>query len=94
MARTTEAKLAPRPSQRPVKAAAPRQWPPVIEQVVRYFREVWAELNRVEWPSRRELISMTVVVLIVLLVTMLYLGFFDYLSNILIKQWLLKPTGP
>jgi preprotein translocase subunit SecE len=93
MARTTEAKLPPRPAQRPARVAIPRQWPPVIERVRRYFSEVWVELNRVEWPTRRELMSMTVVVLFVLVVTMIYLGSLDYLSSVLIKQWLLKQTG-
>jgi len=94
MARTTEVKLAPRSPQRSVKVQAPRQWPPVIERVVRYFREVWVELNRVEWPSRRELVSMTVVVLAVLVVTMIYLGALDYAASVLIKQWLLRQPRP
>ncbi len=88
MARTTGVKLAPRPPQRPVKAQAPRQWPPVIDRVVRYFREVWVELNRVEWTSRRDLVRMTIVVLAVLAVTMIYLGALDYAASVLIKQWL------
>jgi preprotein translocase subunit SecE len=92
MARTTEVKLAPRPAPRPARVHAPRQWPPVIDRVVRYFREVWVELNRVEWPTRRQLVSMTVVVLSVLVVTMLYLGALDYAASVLIKQWLLRQT--
>jgi preprotein translocase subunit SecE len=88
MARSTDIKVAPRP----VKVAAPRRLPAVVERVVRYLREVWVELNRVEWPSRRELISMTIVVVVVLLVMAIYLGIFDYLYTVLIKQWLLRPA--
>ncbi|MGH2403987.1 MAG: preprotein translocase subunit SecE [bacterium] len=90
MART-EAKLGPRP----MKVAAPRRMPAVVERVVQYLREVWIELNRVEWPSRREMISMTIVVIIVLLVMSVYLGSFDYMYTVVIKRWLLRlPPGP
>jgi preprotein translocase subunit SecE len=89
MART-EAKLAQRPVQRPAKAAAPRRMPAFVEGIVRYQREVWVELNRVDWPSRREIISMTVVVIVVLVVLSLYLGLFDYIYTFVIRRWLLK----
>jgi preprotein translocase subunit SecE len=90
MART-EAKLA----QRPMKVAPPRRLPVFIERIVQYLREVWVELNRVEWPSRRELISMTVVVIVVLVAMAIYLGTFDYIFTVLVKQWLLRlPPGP
>lgn len=90
MART-EAKLAPRP----MKVASQRRLPVFIERIVQYLREVWIELNRVEWPSQRELISMTIVVIVVLLVMAMYLGTFDYIFTVLVKQWLLRlPPGP
>lgn len=90
MART-EAKLAPRP----MKVASPRRLPVFIERIVQYLREVWIELNRVEWPSRRELISMTVVVIVVLVAMAIYLGTMDYIFTVLVKQWLLRvPPGP
>lgn len=89
MART-EAKLATRP----VKVASPRRLPVFIERIVHYLREVWVELNRVEWPSRQEIISMTIVVIVVLLVMAIYLGIFDYIYTVVIKRWLLnvRPT--
>jgi len=92
MARTTEVKLAPRPVQRPAKAAVPRQWPAPIQRVVDYLREVWIELNRVDWPSRKELISSTIVVVVVVLLMAVYLGFFDYIYTVLVKRFLLQQT--
>ncbi len=90
MARTTEVKLAPRPAQRPMKPAVPRQWPAPIERVIGYLREVWVELNRVDWPTRRELVSSTIVVVIVLLVMAIYLGSFDWIYTVLVKRFLLQ----
>ncbi len=96
MARSTEAKLAPRPAQRPVKVPTPRpprRWPPFIERIAQYLREVWVELNRVEWPSRREMVSMTIVVVIVLLAMSIYLGIFDWIYTGMVKRLLrLPPT--
>jgi preprotein translocase subunit SecE len=90
MARSTDVKLAPRPAQRAIKPAVPRQWPAPIEPAVGYLREVWVELNWVDWPTRRELVSSTIVVVIVLLAMSIYLGFFDYVYTVLVKQFLLK----
>jgi len=92
MARTTEAKPGSRPMQRQVRAAAPRRWPAFIERIIGYLREVWVELNRVDWPSRRELISMTIVVVVVLTVMAIYLGIFDYIYTVLVKRVLLPPS--
>lgn len=89
MARTTEAKLAARPAQRQVRAAAPRRWPAFVERITGYLREVWVELNRVDWPTRLELTRMTIVVLVVLLVMSVYLGLFDYIYTVLVKRVLL-----
>ena len=93
MARTTEAKLAPRPASKPVKAAAPRRMPAVVEPVTTYLREVRVELTRVDWPTRRELVSMTIVVVVVLLALAVYLGMFDYIYTVIVKRWLVQPIA-
>ncbi len=93
MARTTEVKVAPRPAQRPAgqKPQPPRRrWPAPVERVIGYLREVWTELNRVDWPSRKELISSTIVVVVVILVMAAYLGSFDYIYTVLVKRFLLQ----
>lgn len=69
-----------------------RQGPAVLERIRRYFREVRAELSRVDWPSRQELIAMTVVVIVVLLAMALYLGLWDLLFTLLV-QWLQRVRG-
>ncbi len=94
MARTTDIKPVPRPAPRPAgqKPQPPRrQWPAPLQRAIGYLREVWVELNRVDWPTRRELVSSTIVVVIVLLVMSLYLGFFDFVYTWVVKNVLLKP---
>jgi len=72
------------------KAVALRNGPSLIERVTRYLREVRAELTRVEWPSRTELIAMTIVVIVVLLAMALYLGAWDALFTWLFQKVLVK----
>lgn len=43
----------------------------------RYFREVRSELRKVVWPSRQELITYTIVVLVVVAVVSAFLGIVD-----------------
>ena len=90
MARSTDANLATRQAAKPLKTAAPRQLPAVVVRMSTYLREVWIELNRVNWPTRRELTSSTMVVLLVLVALAIYLGIFDYLYTVIIKRWLLR----
>jgi preprotein translocase subunit SecE len=72
---------------------APGRLPALVERVRNYLNEVWIELNRVDWPTRRELISSTIVVVVVLLVLAIYLGIFDYLYTVLIKRYLVPPRA-
>jgi preprotein translocase subunit SecE len=49
--------------------------------VRQFLKEVRLELKKVDWPSRRELISYTVVVLATLIVTTLYVAGLDYVFS-------------
>jgi len=76
---------------RPVTRTVPtRQGPSIIERITRYFREVRVELAKVDWPSRQELIAMTIVVVVVLLAMALYLGLWDLLFSWLFQRVLAR----
>lgn len=51
-----------------------------------YLREVRAELKHVSWPTRRQALTYTVVVVIVSLATAVYLGLLDYAFTLLVGQ--------
>ena len=91
MARSTDVKV-DRQVARPASktAAIVRRGPGLWERVVRYLREVRAELTRVDWPSRAELIAMTIVVVAVLLIVALYLGAWDALFTWLFTRVLVR----
>jgi len=95
MART-EVKVESRPAQRSARPPAqrvPRQWPPFVDRIVTYLREVFVEMKRVDWPSRREATSATIVVVIVLTLMAFYLFAFDSLYTAMFKKWLLRSPG-
>lgn len=50
-------------------------------RVQRYFRETIGELRKVNWPTRQEATSLTIVVLIVVAVMSTFLGLLDLIFS-------------
>jgi preprotein translocase subunit SecE len=90
VARLTEANVNQQPARAIPRAIREPKGPGVRERVVRYLREVWAELKRVDWPSRPELIASTIVVVAVLLAMALYLGAWDALFTWVFSRVLVR----
>jgi preprotein translocase subunit SecE len=59
------------------KAAAKRKGNPVT----RYFRETIAELRKVNWPTRQEATQLTIIVIVVMAVTSIFLGLMDFIFS-------------
>ncbi|MDA3793093.1 MAG: preprotein translocase subunit SecE [Elusimicrobia bacterium] len=56
----------------------------MIDKITEFFRGVISEAGKVTWPSRRELIGSTIVVVILVLIVAAYIGLVDFfLSRIL-----------
>ncbi|UCD85897.1 MAG: preprotein translocase subunit SecE [Deltaproteobacteria bacterium] len=60
----------------------------MFEKIQEFFREVKIELKKVTWPSRKETIASTVVVLITVLISAVFLGLIDYILSKIIKVFL------
>ena len=56
-----------------------------VKRMFEFFRESKAELKKVEWPEKQEVVNSTVVVLVSLVVVSLGLGGMDALMTFLIK---------
>jgi preprotein translocase subunit SecE len=54
-------------------------------RVVQFLAAVWAELQRVQWPNRQTLVTLTGVVLGFVLIAGGYLGLLDAIFNKLIQ---------
>jgi preprotein translocase subunit SecE len=48
-----------------------------MNRIIRFFKESYAELRKVIWPSRDEVIASTKVVIISVVIIALLLGLFD-----------------
>lgn len=65
------------------KNAATKKRPPknpnaprvgIIKTIINFFKEAWVELKKVSWPSGKEVVNSTIIVLVcIVLVTMLIL---------------------
>ena len=49
----------------------------VFQKLISFIKEARAELKKVTWPNRKELISSTVVVMITVVLVAIYLGVID-----------------
>ncbi len=57
----------------------------LLKRVSRYLREVRQEIKKVSWPSRQELISSTVVVIVTVAFFVLLIGGLDFVFAQLVK---------
>ncbi|KOX89599.1 Protein translocase subunit SecE [Thermus aquaticus] len=56
----------------------------MLARIVRYFQEARAELARVTWPTREQVVEGTQAILIFTLVAMVILGLYDLVFRFLI----------
>lgn len=61
----------------------------MLEKITSYFKESYVELKKVNWPTRKETIHLTIVVIIISLAVSLFLGLFDILFSYLLRVILL-----
>jgi preprotein translocase subunit SecE len=56
------------------------------EKIKPFFKEVFVEMKRVSWLSKKEIIKYTMIVIGFTLVAALFLGGLDYLFSYLLKE--------
>jgi preprotein translocase subunit SecE len=64
-----------------------------IEVAKQFLREVKQELKKVTWPTRRDALSGTAVVLVAVFVIAVFLGIVDSGLSSLVRELLKKATG-
>ena len=62
----------------------------VLTKVREYFASVRAEVSRVSWPSRQEVVTFTVLVIFLTVALGLYLGLVDVVLQHLLRLLLTK----
>ena len=57
-----------------------------VQKIFQFIKETRFELKRVTWPSRKETIAGTAVVLVIVLIVAFFLGIVDWGLSEVIKQ--------
>ena len=56
-----------------------------LRRLIQFLKEVKVETRKVTWPSRKDTVAGTVVVLVIVFITAFYLGIVDFILYQLIK---------
>ncbi|MBN1595339.1 preprotein translocase subunit SecE [candidate division FCPU426 bacterium] len=57
-----------------------------MQKIIAFIREAYAELKRVTWPSRKEIMGSTLVVFVVVGILMLFIALFDFLLSMIVRM--------
>ncbi len=60
----------------------------IVPQSRQFLNEVYTELRKVHWPTPRETMAATVVVIVVVMIVALWLGFVDGVISFLMTRFL------
>ena len=60
----------------------------MFAKIQEFLQEVKIELKKVTWPSRKETIASTVIVLITVLISAVFLGLVDFILSKIIRVFL------
>lgn len=61
-----------------------------FDRIKKYFREVRAELRKVNWPNWNELLSYTTVVIVTVVFVAVFIGVVDFLFSKLIAPLVIR----
>jgi len=56
---------------------------------VNYIKDTRGELSHVSWPTKRQWITYSILVIIISVLVALYLGFFDYIFSLVLQKFIL-----
>lgn len=49
-----------------------------MKKIVTYFTQSWSELTKVAWPSRKQVLQMSLAVIVITVLVATILGLFDF----------------
>lgn len=60
-----------------------------MNQFISYLKDTRAEMEHVSWPTRKQAMAFTGVVIVVSVATAIYLGFFDYVFSLIMQKFII-----
>ncbi len=61
----------------------------LLTRFANYVRDTRGELSHVSWPTRKQAMVFTAIVVVVSVVTAVYLGLFDYILSLILQKFIL-----
>ena len=61
-----------------------------MNKLFSFLLEAKVELSRVNWPTRKQIIRYTILVIIISLAVALFLGSLDFIFSTLVEKYLIK----
>jgi preprotein translocase subunit SecE len=61
-----------------------------LQKVINFLKESKTELKKVKWPTLKETLQYTLVVIIISLVVAVYLGSLDYIFSFILRKFIIK----
>ena len=61
-----------------------------MNKIIQFFTGAKAELTKVSWPSRRELLRYTILVVVISFLVAMFLGLLDMLFSYLVENFILQ----
>jgi preprotein translocase subunit SecE len=59
-----------------------------IPRAANFVTEVWSELKKVHWPTRKETYAATIVVVVITIIVAIFLGLVDYAVSHVVRVFL------
>jgi preprotein translocase subunit SecE len=60
-----------------------------MSKIINYLKETRGELKHVAWPTRKQSMVFTILVIVISVLSAFYLGFFDYLFSLILEKFVL-----
>lgn len=61
-----------------------------MNAAIEFLREARVELSRVNWPTRKQVIDFTILVVAISIAVAIFLGGLDFLFSFLVERFLIK----
>jgi len=60
-----------------------------MAKIIDYLKETKGEMRHVSWPTRRQVMMFTAIIIAISLVTAFFLGFFDFFFTFLLDNFVI-----
>ncbi len=61
----------------------------IIQKIILFLKDVKVELKKVSWPTKKETIKYTIIVIVISILTAIFLGGIDYFFSYLVDKFII-----